>query len=107
MKLVHLVKFVIQKLEEYWKHVIKVVKIDNKVAEGYYVSCLGRFKNFKGVIMTDYKPHHNGYIYVRVNIQKYAFHRLIALIFLPNLENKPCVNHIYGNKINNIEKKIT
>ena len=84
-----------------------MVKIDNKVAEGYYVSCLGRFKNFKGVIMTDYKPHHNGYIYVRVNIQKYAFHRLIALIFLPNLENKPCVNHIYGNKINNIEKKIT
>jgi hypothetical protein len=77
------------------------VKIDNKVVEGYYVSSLGRFKNAKGVIMTDYKPHHSGYIYVRVNIQKYALHRLVALAFLPNLENKPYVNHIDGKKINN------
>jgi Fe-S-cluster containining protein len=77
------------------------VKMDNKVIEGYYVSSLGRFKNTKGVIMTDYKAHHSGYVYVRVNIQKYALHRLVALMFLPNLENKPFVNHIDGNKTNN------
>jgi hypothetical protein len=51
--------------------------------------------------MKDYKPHHSGYIYLRVNIQKYALHRLIAQTFIPNFENKPFVNHIDGNKTNN------
>jgi hypothetical protein len=83
--------------DEEWREVI----INNNKTEGYFVSSLGRFKNKKGVIMKDYKPHHSGYIYLRVNIQKYALHRLIAQTFIPNLENKPFVNHIDGNKTNN------
>ena len=51
--------------------------------------------------MEDYKPHHSGYIYVRVNKQKYALHRLVALAFLENPENKEVVNHKDGNKTNN------
>jgi hypothetical protein len=51
--------------------------------------------------MKDYKPHHSGYIYLRVNIKKYALHRLVALAFIENPENKPFVNHIDGNKLNN------
>lgn len=38
---------------------------------------------------------HNGYK------RKYAIHRLLALHFLPNPENKRTVNHIDGNKLNN------
>jgi hypothetical protein len=83
--------------DEEWREVI----INNNKTEGYFVSSLGRFKNKKGIIMKDYKPHHSGYIYLRVNIKKYALHRLIAQTFIPNLENKPFVNHIDGNKTNN------
>ena len=82
---------------EIWKE----INIENEDTSGYFVSSLGRFKNKKGVIMKDYKPHHSGYIYLRVNIKKYALHRLIALTFIDNPENKPFVNHIDGNKLNN------
>jgi hypothetical protein len=83
---------------EEWRN----VKINGKVYENYFVSSLGRFKNSKGIIMQNYKPHHSGYIFLRVNIQKYALHRLVAMTFLDNPENKPAVNHIDGNKTNNV-----
>ncbi len=82
---------------EVWKNVV----IDGKEVSNYYVSDLGRFKNSKGIIMENYKPHHSGYIYLRVNKEKYALHRLVAFAFLDNPENKPFVNHIDGNKTNN------
>ena len=82
---------------EIWKQIV----IKDKDTSNYYVSSLGRFKNSKGIIMKDYKPHHSGYIYVRVNNDKYALHRLVAFTFLENPENKEYVNHIDGNKTNN------
>ena len=82
---------------EIWKN----ITIDGKIFDNYCVSSLGRFKNSKGVIMENYKPHHSGYIYVRVDKQKYALHRLVASTFIENIHNKPVVNHIDGVKTNN------
>ena len=82
---------------EIWRNVV----IDGKIFEKYFVSNLGRFKNSKGVIMENYKPHHSGYIYLRVDKEKYALHRLVAFAFIENPENKPVVNHIDGCKTNN------
>jgi hypothetical protein len=67
----------------------------------YFVSNLGRFKNSFGTIMNNYKVNDNGYIRVYIYKKTFFLHRLIALTFLENLENKEQVNHKDGNKINN------
>ena len=36
------------------------------------------------------------------NLNKhYNIHRLVAMAFIPNIENKKCVDHIDSNKLNN------
>jgi hypothetical protein len=94
-------KWELDKDEDLENEIWKEINIENENTTGYYISSLGRFKNKKGIIMKDYKPHHSGYIYVRVNIKKCALHRLVALTFIENPKNKPFVNHIDGNKLNN------
>jgi len=45
--------------------------------------------------------------YYRIGIRKdnkrnfFTIHRLIALTFIPNPENKPCIDHINRNKLDN------
>ena len=47
----------------------------------------------------------NGYKIVRFSKEGkpayFAVHRLVALLFIANPHNKPTVNHIDGNKVNN------
>ena len=53
------------------------------------------------------KPHPNpkGYHHIRLckdgNIKNFSVHRLVALHYIPNPENKPQVDHIDRNKLNN------
>ena len=82
--------------DEVWKELL-----------GYQVSTYGRVKSFKRGGIKILKPDVNrkGYLFVALykNGKRTFFkiHRLVALAFVPNPENKPQVNHIDGNKLNN------
>ena len=43
----------------------------------------------------------NGYKRVTISGKTVRIHRAVAIYFIPNPENKPTVNHIDGNKLNN------
>lgn len=69
------------------------VKINNK---GY--KCLTKEKILK-------PQKRNGYLSVTLSNNKhkqmFSVHRLVAIHFIPNPQDKPYVNHIDGNKFNN------
>lgn len=74
----------------------------------YEVSNLGRVCSFKGKYPKILKPRKNpkGYLTTILytggkGITK-RVHRLVAEAFVPNPENKPEVNHIDENKLNNV-----
>ena len=47
------------------------------------------------------KTGHGGYVKVRINLKDKFVHRLVAIAYLDNPENKETVNHKDGNKLNN------
>lgn len=69
----------------------------------YEVSSLGRISNYRKIMKT--YSINSGYQCVKLykdGKKKAALvHRLIATSFIPNPDNKPMVNHIDGNKLNN------
>ena len=88
---------------EEWREINlkKIFSEEILIDKKYYVSNLGRFKNSYGQIMDNYKVNENGYIRVYIHRKTFFLHRLIALTFLENPENKEQVNHKDGNKLNN------
>ena len=80
-------------MEEIWK----VYKTSNSRKYGhriYEVSNLGRVK-LNGKIV---EPYSN---YKYLHIGKFRIHRAVAELFVPNPENKPCVDHINTIKTDN------
>ena len=79
------------------------VKIDG--FEKYEVSNLGKVRNIKSGIML--KPWFTKDGYLRHCLYKHnkrknlLLHRIIATAFIDNPDEKPCVNHIDENKLNN------
>ena len=77
------------------------IKTDYKVTDD------GRIFSLKGDNKKELKLStlRNGYLYVNLYINGQVFrdtvHRIVARAFIPNLENKPVVNHKDGNKTNN------
>jgi len=83
--------------------------------EGFYAitesgeiwSCKHKVRRFKGKAGHFIKPwlNHNGYMVVNLFISGVRkggrVHRLVAEAFIQNPDNKPQVNHIDGNKLNN------
>lgn len=86
--------------EEIWKDVVGYEGI-------YQVSNLGRIKSLKrkGKIKNT-QLDKDGYEHLSLwhnsKAKRMSVHRIVAQAFIPNPENKPVVNHIDGNKTNNI-----
>ena len=79
---------------------------DIKGYEGLYkVSSYGRIMTVrKNAILCPAKTISNGLtvsLSKNGKVEKRQVSRLVAAAFIPNPENKPCVDHIDGNKLNN------
>lgn len=75
------------------------------ITKNYLVDEAGNLYNAKTLKKKAQFVNRDGYkvvdIYVNNKATRYTMHRIVAIAFIPNPENKPCVNHIDGDKQNN------
>lgn len=90
-----------EEMEEIWKEI-------EDYGEGYEVSNFGRVRNRKHKVLKPYSS--NGYQVVSLSYKgkckKVKVHRLVAIAFLPNPDNKKEIDHINtirdDNKVENL-----
>jgi len=91
-------------MAEVWK------KVPVEGFERYSISSMGQVRNDKTKrilkinVRNDGDRASQGYCYICLvgeKKQNFRVHRLVALVFIPNPNNYPYVNHIDGNKENN------
>jgi hypothetical protein len=94
---------------------IKEIWKDIPEHEGeYQVSNLGRVRsieryvthNYGGLKLVPFKymklsKSNNGYYGLSLKRKRKSIHRLVAIAFIENKNNLPCINHIDGDKSNN------
>lgn len=84
---------------EEWKEVVGF--------DGYFVSSIGSIKSLKRKKPKLLIPDLNKEGYLRVSlsndgkVSRFSIHRLVAMHYIKNREDKPFVNHKDGNKQNN------
>lgn len=73
--------------------------------ENYSISSEGRIRNDKRNSLKSQRVNSNGYsitsIYNEGEASTFRVHRLVAEAFIDNPYNKPEINHLDGNKLNN------
>lgn len=85
--------------DEIWKPIIDIDK------KGYYVSNFGRIKSPNNTIKNKFGIT-GGYYEMKFDKKHYKIHRLVAIYFIDNPENKPFVNHKNGDKFDNNSKNL-
>lgn len=81
------------RMEEIWKSI--------EGYETYSVSTFGNVRNDKTGKILKAKPNGDGRLIVSLHKKNYQIHRLVAIAFIENSENKECVDHIDNNSTNN------
>ena len=92
---------IVEKEVEVWKDVVGFESL-------FLVSNFGEVYSKRSSKILKQNLHNNGYFTIATKIGGrngkdvcFKVHRLVATAFLPNIENKPYVNHIDGVKTNN------
>lgn len=96
-------------MEEIWKDITgfngkyQVSSLSRIRTSQEYIKCYYSKKRMKNKILT--QSNRLGYLVVSLNdgkkAKQYSAHRLLAIEFIPNPDNKPFVNHINGVKSDN------
>jgi len=83
---------------EIWKK----INFENlNFSNDYEISSFGNIRNFKTKRILKINNKKDGYSNITLNGKTFVLHRLVAIAFIDNPNNKPTVNHIDKNKHNN------